>query len=65
MMMMMMMMMMNYYDTFYMIHILVKYNLNIILSFLALIKSLITSSSSQSEDKENEKYCTAERHKRN
>jgi hypothetical protein len=38
--------------------ILVKYNLNIILSFLALTKSLITSSSSQSEDKENEKYCT-------
>jgi len=54
---MMMMMMMTYYDTLYMIHILVKYYLNIILSFLALIKSLITSTS-QSEDKENEKYCT-------
>jgi hypothetical protein len=52
------MMMMTYYDTLYMIHILVKYSLNIILSFLALIKSLITSSTSQSEDKENEKYCT-------
>jgi hypothetical protein len=39
-----------------------KYNLNIVLSFLALIKSLITSSS-QSEDKENEKYCTYSIHK--